>query len=271
MASNTESIFSPPNTTLNSLLKLDGGNYTSWVTQIHPILRTYDLMGIIDGVETCPPKMTTDDKGNEIPNPEYLTWNKKDQYLLCLITASLSEKVLSTVYGLNTSHQAWTALSTKFASKSKSRISNLKKQLQGLSQGSKSCSYFMQAAKHIADQLGATGNPISDEELISSILNGLNPNFTHFITTYSFHTRANDISYEDFQDELITHEMLLNQHQQHTADQSTFALTANRPFPQSRGQPPMQNRFSPRPYSPRQGFGYSTPRPYHQQFNRGRN
>jgi hypothetical protein len=133
MASNIESVFSPPNTTLNSLLKLDGGNYTSWVTQIHPILRTYDLMGIIDGLETCPQKMTTDDEGKEIPNPEYLTWNKKDQYLLCLITTSLSEKVLSTVYGLNTSHQAWTALSTKFASKSKSRISNLKKQLQGLS------------------------------------------------------------------------------------------------------------------------------------------
>jgi hypothetical protein len=69
MASNTESVFSPPNTTLNSLLKLDGGNYTSWVTQIHPILHTYDLMGIIDGSKTCPPKMTTDDEGKEIPNP----------------------------------------------------------------------------------------------------------------------------------------------------------------------------------------------------------
>jgi hypothetical protein len=151
------------------------------------------------------------------------------------ITSFLSEKVLATIYGLNTSHQAWTALSTKFASKSKSRISNLKKQLQGISQGSKSYSNFLQAAKNIANQLGAAGNPISDEELISSILNGLNPNFTHFITTYSFHTRANEISYEDFQDELISHEMLLNQHQNHTLDQFTFALTANRPFQQSRG------------------------------------
>jgi hypothetical protein len=66
------------------------------------------------------------------------------------------------------------------------------------------------------DQLGAAGNPISDEELISSILNGLNSNFTHFITTYSFHTKAKEFSYEDFQDELITHEMLLSQHQNHT-------------------------------------------------------
>jgi hypothetical protein len=125
----------------------------------------------------------------------------------------LSEKVLATVYGLNTSHQAWTALATKFASKSKSRIAHLKKQLQGLSQGPKSCLNFMQSAKLLADQLGATGNHISDEELISSSLNGLNSTFTHFITTYSFHTRANDISYEDFQDELLSHEMWLNQHQ----------------------------------------------------------
>ena len=64
--------------------------------------------------------MVTDDKGKESPNPEHLTWNKKDQYLLCVITASLSEKVLATVYGLNTSYQAWIALATKFASKSKS-------------------------------------------------------------------------------------------------------------------------------------------------------
>jgi hypothetical protein len=106
MATNTISKFVPPNTTQNSLLKLEAENYNSWVTQIHPILRTYDLMEIIDGSEPCPSKMIIDKKGQEIVNLEYLIWNKKDQYLLCVITTSLSEKVLPTVYGLNTSHQA---------------------------------------------------------------------------------------------------------------------------------------------------------------------
>jgi hypothetical protein len=86
-------------------------------------------MGIIDGSKPCPPKMIIDEKGQEIVNPKYLIWNKNDQYLLCVITATLSEKVLVTVYGLNTSHQAWTALATKFASKSKSQITHLRKQL----------------------------------------------------------------------------------------------------------------------------------------------
>jgi hypothetical protein len=42
------SIFVPPTTTQNSLLKLESGNYTSWVTQINPIMSTYDLMAIVD-------------------------------------------------------------------------------------------------------------------------------------------------------------------------------------------------------------------------------
>jgi hypothetical protein len=99
-------VFVPPTTTQNSLLKLESGNYTSWVTQINPILRTYDLMAIVDGSEPCPPQSIIDEEGKTSPNPEYTNWNRKDQFLLSIITASLSEKVLSTVYGLNTSHQA---------------------------------------------------------------------------------------------------------------------------------------------------------------------
>ena len=153
-------VFVQPTTTQNSLLKLESGNYTSWVTQINPILCTYDLMAIVDGSEPCPPQSITDEEGKTSPNLEYTNWNKNDQFLLSIITTSLLEKVLSTVYGLNTSHQAWTALATKFASKSKSRITDLKKQLQNMSQGPKSCSDYIQAVKNLADQLGAAGNPI---------------------------------------------------------------------------------------------------------------
>jgi hypothetical protein len=271
MAAANPNTFVPPNTTQNALIKLETGNYTSWVTQINPILRTHDLMGIVDGSEPCPQKYLTDSKGEEKLNPEYLIWNKKDQYLLSVITSSLSEKVLAIVYGLNTSHQAWTALATKFASKSKSRIANLKKQLQNLSQGSKSCSDYMQTAKILADQLSAAGNPIPDEEIISAILNGLQASFTHFITTYSFHTRVSEISFEDFQDELLNHEMLINQQQLQVPDHSTMALAAHKPQNSQffRGRGSMHPRFPQRNFSPRSANGFSTPRPAFQQYNRG--
>ena len=126
-------------------------------------------MDLVEGIEPCPPKLITDDEGKSVSNPKYLNWNKNDQYLLSIITYSISEKVLAIVYGLNTSHQAWTALATKFASKSKSRISHLKKQLQNLSYGPNSCPDYIQAAKTLANQLGAARNPIPNDELISSM------------------------------------------------------------------------------------------------------
>jgi two-component sensor histidine kinase len=60
-----------------------------------------------------------------------------------VITSSLTEIVLATVYGLHTSKQAQTTLAIKFASQSKSRISRMKKQLQILTQGPKACFDFL--------------------------------------------------------------------------------------------------------------------------------
>jgi hypothetical protein len=104
----------------------------------------------------------------------------------------------------------------------------MKKQLQNRSQGPKSCSEYLQTAKLLADQLATSSITIPDEELISFIFNGLNPPFTSFITTYSFATQENQISFDDFQDELLSHEMLLNQQQLKATDSSTFALVAHR-------------------------------------------
>jgi hypothetical protein len=269
--------FSLPTTNQNASLKLDNNNYLMWLTQVLPILRHHDLLGIVDGSEPCPPKLITTEDKKEILNPEFVLWNKKDQYLLSVITSSLIESVLASVYGLHTSKQAWTALATKFASQSKSRISHLKKQLQTLTQGPKTCTEFLQTAKSLADQLAATGNPITDDELISFIVNGLNSSFTSFITTYSFATRENQISFDDFQDELLSHEMLLNQQQTKATDLSTIALTAQRPNnPQtSKGKGPMYppSRYAQRPYQPRPNHGYPSHGfqnlPPYQQYKRG--
>ena len=97
-------------------IKLDRSNYLLWVSQFLPVLRSHDLLGIVDGIETCPTKLVKNSKGEDIINPEFTIWNKKDQYLLSWLNATLSNSVLSTVYGLNTSRQVWNSLTTRFAS-----------------------------------------------------------------------------------------------------------------------------------------------------------
>ena len=49
------------------------------------------------------------------------------------------------------------------ASHSRSRVTHLKRQLQNLKQGSKSCLEYIQGAKHMADQLLAVGKPVDDD------------------------------------------------------------------------------------------------------------
>jgi hypothetical protein len=69
--------FIPPNTTQNTLLKLDSGNYTSWLTQINPILHTHDLMGFADGIEPCPPKTKINEEGKVIPIQNTISRTRK--------------------------------------------------------------------------------------------------------------------------------------------------------------------------------------------------
>jgi hypothetical protein len=232
------------------------GSYLQWLSIFMPILRSNELVGMIDGTEECPPKTLTNEKGESTPNPEYSIWIKKDQHLLSWINASLSEKVLSTVYGLNTSKKVWAALTKRFVNQSRSHISTIKQQLQNLHQGSKSCSDYLQSAKSLADQLAVIGKPLDDEDLISSIINGLNPSFINFVTNFAFATREKSLSFDEFEDMLLNHEMLLNKVA--TPDVSTFALFAQKAGPCNFNQKPrgphQLNRQQPNHYSKPNGY-----------------
>jgi hypothetical protein len=96
--------------------------------------------------------------------------------------------------------------------------------LQSLHQGSKNCLDYIQFAKECANQLAAVGKPVPDEDLIIYLTNGLNPSFNSFITTISILSRDKQMTFEDFQDELFNHEMLLKHQQVQNVDTSTFAL-----------------------------------------------
>lgn len=94
----------------------NSNNYLRWTTQVLPALRSNEVMCIVDGTKPCPPKFITNSDGTEVSNPEFSIWTRKDQHILSWLTISLSDSVMSTVYGLHTARQVWTALASKFAS-----------------------------------------------------------------------------------------------------------------------------------------------------------
>jgi hypothetical protein len=96
--------------------------------------------------------------------------------------------------------------------------------------------------------------------LINSIISGLNPTFNSFVTSISIATKDNPLSFLEFRDELLNHEMLLNQQQQAAnTETQNFALFMqrhgggpSRPPMQSfhnynrKGKAPLLSRFPPR-------------------------
>jgi len=151
-SSSTVTTYVFPNLTPLVSLKLEGPNYITWSFIVIPILKSHDLMGIVDGTEPCPPQFLPPTTEKEEPslNLAFSLWVKKDQFILSWINITLAESVLSTIYGLQTSHQVWKYLATKFASPSRTRIAQLRRQLQTLHQGSKSCAEYVNLAKLLA-------------------------------------------------------------------------------------------------------------------------
>jgi transposase InsO family protein len=269
-SSSTVTTYIFPNLTPSVSLKLEGPNYITWSFTIIPILKSHELMGIVDGSEPCPSQFLppTPNK-EETLNPAYSLWVKKDQFILSWLNITLSENVLSTIYGLQTSHQVWKFLATKFASPSRTRIAQLRRQLQTLQQGSKSCAEYVNFAKLLAHQLSTVGKAIDDDELITYILGGLNPSFNPFVVSLSLGTRDSSLTVEDFNTELQSIEQLIENQQQSIGTDTSVALLSHKPsshsFPRKPRPPPRTNtarRFpasvqtpprapAPRQFSPR--------------------
>ena len=74
------STFIPPNLGQLVTTKLDGPNYLVWLNKFSPILKTNDLMGFMDGSESCPSKFLLDVEGKPITTLtlEFQLWTKKD-------------------------------------------------------------------------------------------------------------------------------------------------------------------------------------------------
>lgn len=177
------------------------------------------------------------------------------------MNATLSETVLFIVFGLNTFKEVWDSLANWFAAPNRSRVSHLKRQLQNLQQGNKSCADYIHTAKGLANQPAAVGKPIEDDDLISHIISGLSTAYASFITSFSFITRDISLSFNEFQFELFSCETLLeNQTKTVPPEAGQFAL-----FYQYRGSSGFskKHRFGQPKYYPRTQHPSYSPRTQH--------
>lgn len=144
--------------------------------------------------------------------------------------------------------EAMGKLVSLFASKTRSRVMSLKKRLTLSSEGNKSVTEFLQSMRGIADELALAQSPVSDEDMIIFILNGLNPEFRELST--DIRARESDISLEELYEKLTDFEVHIKEDENISPVISANYTNKGRP---SENLKPQFNRVS-------GGSGY-TPRP----------
>ncbi|CAN0858621.1 Retrovirus-related Pol polyprotein from transposon RE1 [Linum grandiflorum] len=149
-------------------IKLHPTNYLIWRAQFLPLLHLHHLIGHIDGTTPAPPPMFA-----SAPNPAYGAWYERDWLVLTWITLSLSKAVMPNIINKSTAMDAWTFLASVYASSSAVQICHLRASLHHISRGSDSAHIYLQKAKAIFDQLMILGSAVLEDELVSSVLAGL--------------------------------------------------------------------------------------------------
>lgn len=188
-------------------IKLDRSNYAFWKAQILSTVRAYGFDELIDKFHTPPVQFLPTPTGDRHPNPDFLHWIRRDQYLVSWILSSISESMLGHVTRCVTARDIWSVLEELFQSQSKARIMQLKLQLQTQKKGDMSVDDYFLKMRNIADLLAAAGKPITDDDLALQILQGFGMDYDAVVVNFT--NRPESLNLQEVHFALQAHEIRL--------------------------------------------------------------
>lgn len=139
-----------------------------------------------------------------------------DQLLLTAILSSLSLDIHSLVALSEPVVDAWNTLSQRFASMSRSRVFQLKKDPAKIQLGSLSIAEFLQQIKANVDELAVIGRQLSDDGVALYVLDGLGPNYTEFVSFIQ--ACYTSITFSELHDKVIAQESYLKKIEIHNSN-----------------------------------------------------
>lgn len=188
---------------------------------------TDKLFGYIDGNIEAPNPIIRSTTDPPQVNPDYEQWHTKDQALITLINATLTQTALAYVVRCLTFREVWLKLEKHFSSSRRTNIVGLKSELQNISQKSiEFVDAYVQCIKDIFNLLAVVYVVINQEDLVIYAINGLPSTFNVFKT--SLRTQSQYLTFEELHVLISSEERVIEQ--QIKADESsvpTLAMLAN--------------------------------------------
>ena len=251
-------------------LKLKEGNYLLWKLQFEQFLSSQMLLGYVTGASPRPAPTVTVQNGEEVTesaNPEFNKWIQKDQLILAWLYGTLTGDALKSVYGLHTSQDVWLALAKKYNRVSATRKLDLQRRVQTTTKGTKSMAVYLSEIKSLCDQLVSVGAPITEQEKIYGVLNGLGKEYEAVCTVIEHSMDSYpEPCFEDVVHKLNGFEDKLKAYESVTEVYPHQAYYAGRGGYYGRGRGQNRGGYRGRGYST-QGRGF--PQQFGQQANRG--
>lgn len=183
-------------------VKLDRTNFRLWNSLVLPALRGHRMEGFVLGIKTCPPEFITDELGIRI-HPEFDEWMATDATIFSWLLSTMTADVASQLLHCKTSAQLWKAVNDLMSAHSKSRVTMYKYDLQQTHKGSSSIDEYLSKMKSIADNLSMAGSPISESDLITQVLAGLDSEYTPIVI---YLTDKDNLTWIDLHSRLLTFE-----------------------------------------------------------------
>jgi len=166
----TQAIVVHPYTTVNVkahvpvTLDMKSGNYSKWASFFTALCGKFSLRRHIDGTAAQP------------DNPD---WDVTEGCVRSWIFGTVDDSVLDLAITdeNQTARQLWVAIEALFRTNTASRAVFLLEEFHTLKQGDSTIDEYCQRLKSKAAALRQVGNPITDSQLVLSLLRGLNPRF----------------------------------------------------------------------------------------------
>ncbi|KAF4390066.1 hypothetical protein F8388_003008 [Cannabis sativa] len=90
--------------------------------------------------------------------------------------------MLGQIVGFTTAAEIWVSLERTYSAASFARSSDFRTALQNLKKDELSASAYLQKLKTLCNTLASVGEPISSQEHLTYLLNGLGPEYNAFVT-----------------------------------------------------------------------------------------